>query len=266
MDLHGKIMNIQVERSKIDWAIKTVMLTDPDFNYRLALAYKYGHRDARHAAAELACLPPVVRECETNGYWWCPECEEEVDGRNVTFHEEHDKCWRYVEWKEPLADTTPCTCAPQDAELAVLPPEPMTCLDKAPFTYNKDEWAGTVGKALPPDPRPCETCGGKGYTAEHSPGLNDHDGEGNCVGACPVQVQCEHCNGTGVEPCAPQSADVEKVREYRRLLISALDALYEAMEIAPFDRIPRKAGGVIQDIQATIGDDAAMDRIVGKEE
>lgn len=68
-------------------------------------------------------------------------------------------------------------------------------------------------RALPPDPRTCETCVGKGYTAEHSPGPNDHDDEGNCLGACPVQVQCEHCNGTGVEPRAPQSADVERLRE-----------------------------------------------------
>lgn len=66
-------------------------------------------------------------------------------------------------------------------------------------------------------------------------------------------------------PPPPQSADVETVREYRRLLVSALDALYEAIEIAPLDRIPRKAGGVIQDIQATIGDDViALDRIAGK--
>lgn len=45
--------------------------------------------------------------------------------------------------------------------------------------------------------RACEVCDGKGWTSEHSPALNDHDGDGNCLGNCPVQVQCEKCNGTG---------------------------------------------------------------------
>ena len=42
-NLHGDIMNIQVDKSKVS--------TD---NINSDLAYKFGHRDARHAAAELA--------------------------------------------------------------------------------------------------------------------------------------------------------------------------------------------------------------------
>lgn len=61
----------------------------------------------------------------------------------------------------------------------------------------------------------CEVCGGKGYTAEHSPGLNDHDSEGNCLGACPVQVQCEHCNGTGKVTASDPIADAVKAERER---------------------------------------------------
>lgn len=43
----------------------------------------------------------------------------------------------------------------------------------------------------------CIICGGIGYTAEHSPYPYDHDADGNCNGACPIQVQCEFCQGTG---------------------------------------------------------------------
>ena len=44
MELHGRIMNIAVDKAKELDALKTA---NP-------LAYKLGHRDARHAAAELA--------------------------------------------------------------------------------------------------------------------------------------------------------------------------------------------------------------------
>lgn len=43
----------------------------------------------------------------------------------------------------------------------------------------------------------CSHCGGDGWTSEHDTGAYSHDGEGNCLGYCPVQVQCEKCNGTG---------------------------------------------------------------------
>ncbi len=42
MDLHGKIMNIPAA-------------VPSGYNRAESLAYKFGHRDARHAAAELAC-------------------------------------------------------------------------------------------------------------------------------------------------------------------------------------------------------------------
>ena len=37
------------------------------------------------------------------GYWWCPECEEEVTSTRVTFQECHDTCGWHVIWKEPIA-------------------------------------------------------------------------------------------------------------------------------------------------------------------
>ena len=43
----------------------------------------------------------------------------------------------------------------------------------------------------------CPICLGKGYTEEHDPSPDAHDEEGNCLGSCPVQVQCETCEGKG---------------------------------------------------------------------
>jgi RecJ-like exonuclease len=41
----------------------------------------------------------------------------------------------------------------------------------------------------------CPACNGMGFTAEHdSPSRHGEDGE--CV-SCPIQVQCETCEGTG---------------------------------------------------------------------
>lgn len=47
----------------------------------------------------------------------------------------------------------------------------------------------------------CPHCNGNGYTAEHDPSSGAHDGEGNCLGSCPVAVQCETCLGTGKLAC-----------------------------------------------------------------
>lgn len=47
--------------------------------------------------------PAPSEQGEELGYWWCPECEEEVDSHRVTFQECHDTCGRHVIWKEPLA-------------------------------------------------------------------------------------------------------------------------------------------------------------------
>lgn len=50
MSLHGRIMNIRARRQKDN---------EPDF---LHVAYKEGHRDARHAAAELADSVEIERD------------------------------------------------------------------------------------------------------------------------------------------------------------------------------------------------------------
>lgn len=40
----------------------------------------------------------------------------------------------------------------------------------------------------------CPDCNGEGWTAEHDP--NDPHEWGKCYN-CPIQVQCERCQGTG---------------------------------------------------------------------
>lgn len=40
----------------------------------------------------------------------------------------------------------------------------------------------------------CTACNGDGWYADHSP--EEHP-NGDCCGACPIQVQCERCMGTG---------------------------------------------------------------------
>lgn len=41
----------------------------------------------------------------------------------------------------------------------------------------------------------CDSCDGYGYTAEHND-PSSHGEDGECLN-CPVQVQCENCEGTG---------------------------------------------------------------------
>ena len=48
------------------------------------------------------------------------------------------------------------------------------------------------------EPNACGACDGKGWTAEHDPS-DPHIG-GDCGGSCPVQVQCEACEGSGNTP------------------------------------------------------------------
>lgn len=54
MNYHGQIMNIQVTSAKIGSAVEAGVLLDNDRETKLATAYKIGHRDARHDAAEIA--------------------------------------------------------------------------------------------------------------------------------------------------------------------------------------------------------------------
>ena len=74
MDLHGQIMNLPADGATLDWA-----------NTREA--YLYGHRDARHAAAELAlkadaCVQALrdldarLKECSKEG---CISAREAYD-------------------------------------------------------------------------------------------------------------------------------------------------------------------------------------------
>lgn len=53
MDLHGKIINIQVDEDKM-WASLNGVNGGLGEGVDARLAYKLGHRDARHVEAELA--------------------------------------------------------------------------------------------------------------------------------------------------------------------------------------------------------------------
>lgn len=54
-DLHGQIMNIQVESKRLICCIDDVLFASKsDVESVITLAYKIGHRDARHVAAEMA--------------------------------------------------------------------------------------------------------------------------------------------------------------------------------------------------------------------
>lgn len=56
MDLHGQIMNIQSNKRDQNKAIDEAMKTWRTYNEILVAVYQRGHRDARHAAAELATI------------------------------------------------------------------------------------------------------------------------------------------------------------------------------------------------------------------
>jgi hypothetical protein len=52
-----------------------------------------------------------------------------------------------------------------------------------------------LARPKPPlKPDSCAECGGKGWYADHD---RSDPHENGCSGSCPVQVQCEKCNGTG---------------------------------------------------------------------
>lgn len=55
MDLHGKIMNIQVNKTAMQIRDEIA----PMYGDTLVTAYKIGHRDARHDSAELAILNQI---------------------------------------------------------------------------------------------------------------------------------------------------------------------------------------------------------------
>lgn len=43
----------------------------------------------------------------------------------------------------------------------------------------------------------CPICDGYGFTTEHSNDVGSHNEDGECMGDCPVQEQCQNCNTTG---------------------------------------------------------------------
>lgn len=53
MNLHTEIINIQIENLWETLKKCNINPADPDIRFMVELAYKIGHRDARHKAAEL---------------------------------------------------------------------------------------------------------------------------------------------------------------------------------------------------------------------
>jgi len=68
----------------------------------------------------------------------------------------------------------------------------------------------------------CQKCNGRGWYSDHAIGPYDHDGEGNCLGNCPVQVQCE-CGGIAITTSI-LLAEVKKLRSWKATLTKALQA------------------------------------------
>lgn len=97
MDLHGNIMNIKATSTNLGKAIDTVMGSSTDLEKMLALAYKLGHKDARHEAAEMALqsgspaptnndcvytekdVLAIIKKCFTLGQGGWNEAEDEPE-------------------------------------------------------------------------------------------------------------------------------------------------------------------------------------------
>ena len=62
-------------------------------------------------------------------------------------------------------------------------------------TQKKDE-AGNLHKP-PVGSSACPVCNGDGWYADHA-SSDLHDEDGQCCGYCPIQVQCETCEATGI--------------------------------------------------------------------
>lgn len=75
-DLHAKIMNIQ--------CIKPGWCRSDE-----AIAYRLGHRDARHAAAELAAMEAARIEDLTAALEKADALATQLDGRNVWMEKVH---------------------------------------------------------------------------------------------------------------------------------------------------------------------------------
>lgn len=60
MDLHGEIINLQVEKRKQNLAIDEALKSHKNLRDIMVAIYTRGHRDARHAAAEKASEQPLA--------------------------------------------------------------------------------------------------------------------------------------------------------------------------------------------------------------
>lgn len=72
----------------------------------------------------------------------------------------------------------------------------------------------------------CDFCYGLGYTSEHA----DHPHtNGDCFGACPIQVECEYCEATGFI-----TGDILLRKEYQRQMINKRKEIDNDLNNLPF--------------------------------
>jgi hypothetical protein len=93
----------------------------------IVLAYaewdNFGHRTVQDIIIEadglideaIAKLKTLFPEPAEKGYWWCPNCKEEVSSTTVTYQELHDTCGHPAEWIEPVPryKSKPCFYTPE---------------------------------------------------------------------------------------------------------------------------------------------------------
>ncbi len=75
MFLHGKIMNLQVEKRKQNVAIDEALKSHKNLRDIMVAIYTRAHRDARHAAAEIAAEQSFAPD---EGYCRCPITKTEA--------------------------------------------------------------------------------------------------------------------------------------------------------------------------------------------
>ena len=78
MDLHGKIMNLQVEKRKQNVAIDEALKSHKNLRDIMVAIYTRAHRDARHAAAEIAAEQSFAPDTA------CAECQQPFPNHSHT--------------------------------------------------------------------------------------------------------------------------------------------------------------------------------------
>ena len=73
MGLHGKIMNLQVEKRKQNVAIDEALKSHKNLRDIMVAIYTRAHRDARHAAAEIAAEQSFAPDSSKAGDSSLPE-------------------------------------------------------------------------------------------------------------------------------------------------------------------------------------------------